>query len=102
MEEQNRPNFDSIKQINVYGIEYWSARDLMPLLGYGNKWQNFENVMRRQRKPITLSATKWLLKGHEERQLSITSCLARRVLLRYCVTLTRHTMLTRVKANLGD
>jgi len=30
MEEQNGPDFDSIKQINVYGIEYWSARALMP------------------------------------------------------------------------
>jgi DNA-damage-inducible protein D len=32
-----QPDFDSIKQENVYGIEYWSARDLMPLLGYGRK-----------------------------------------------------------------
>ncbi len=35
------PDFDSIKQINPYEVEYWSARDLAPLLGY-NKWQNFE------------------------------------------------------------
>ncbi len=28
------PNFDSIRQENVYGVEFWSARDLMPLLGY--------------------------------------------------------------------
>jgi DNA-damage-inducible protein D len=47
MEEQYGPNFDSMKHINVYGIEYWSARDLMPLLGYGNKWQNFENVVKK-------------------------------------------------------
>ncbi len=26
--------FERIKQMNPYGIEYWSARDLMPLLGY--------------------------------------------------------------------
>lgn len=36
-----QPDFDSIKQENVYGIEYWSARDLMPLLGYTKSWQNF-------------------------------------------------------------
>lgn len=31
------PDFDSIKQINPYGAEYWSARDLMPLLGYAQR-----------------------------------------------------------------
>ncbi|MBO0795979.1 MAG: DNA damage-inducible protein D [Ktedonobacteraceae bacterium] len=41
------PDFESIKQINVYGMEYWSARDLMPLLGYGRKWQNFEGVAKK-------------------------------------------------------
>lgn len=44
--EQQTPNFDSIKQINPYGVEYWSARDLMPLLGY-DKWQRFEDAIRR-------------------------------------------------------
>src|SRR5579875_775731 len=43
----SKPDFDSIKQVNVYGEEYWSARDLMPLLGYGRKWQNFENAIKR-------------------------------------------------------
>jgi DNA-damage-inducible protein D len=46
MVEQKKPDFDSIKQKNVYGIEYWSARDLMPLLGY-DKWQRFEDAIRR-------------------------------------------------------
>ncbi len=41
------PDFDSIKQINPYGTEYWSGRDLMPLLGYGKKWQNFEEVIKK-------------------------------------------------------
>jgi DNA-damage-inducible protein D len=41
------PDFDSIKQINPYGAEYWSARDLMPLLGYAKKWQNFESVIKK-------------------------------------------------------
>lgn len=41
-----QPDFDSIKQENVYGIEYWSARDLMPLLGY-TKWERFEGAIKR-------------------------------------------------------
>jgi len=42
---QQSPDFDSIKQMNLLGGEYWSARDLMPLLGYGTKWQNFIEVI---------------------------------------------------------
>lgn len=37
-------NFESIKRINEQGIEYWEARELMPLLGY-TKWENFEKVI---------------------------------------------------------
>jgi len=40
------PDFDSIKQVNPYGEEYWSARDLAPLLGY-NKWERFEVTIQR-------------------------------------------------------
>lgn len=40
------PDFESIKNISPYGQEYWSARDLAPLLGYTN-WQNFEVAIRR-------------------------------------------------------
>jgi DNA-damage-inducible protein D len=40
------PDFESIKQLNPYGAEYWSARSLAPLLGY-TKWQNFEVAVRR-------------------------------------------------------
>jgi DNA-damage-inducible protein D len=32
--------FDAIKQIRPDGSEYWSARDLMPLMGYST-WRNF-------------------------------------------------------------
>src|SRR5258708_6070457 len=46
MAEQKTPDFDSIKQTNVYGVEYWSARDLMPLLGY-DKWERFEGAIKR-------------------------------------------------------
>ena len=44
---QSSPDFDSIKQTNPYGQEYWSARDLMPLLGYGKKWQNFISFIKK-------------------------------------------------------
>jgi DNA-damage-inducible protein D len=44
--EAQSPDFESIKQISPYQAEYWSARDLAPLLGY-NKWQNFEEATKR-------------------------------------------------------
>lgn len=40
------PDFESIKQVNPYGQEYWSARDLMPLLGY-TKWERFSGAIKR-------------------------------------------------------
>jgi len=43
--EQLFVRFEDIKQEQA-GIEYWSARELQPLLGY-NKWENFENAIRR-------------------------------------------------------
>ena len=41
--------FDSIKRVGEDGSEYWSARDLMPLLGYNmsNPWQKFSGVIER-------------------------------------------------------
>lgn len=39
-------DFESIKRMNPYGAEYWSARELSPLLGYA-KWQNFEIAIQR-------------------------------------------------------
>ena len=41
------PDFDSIKHLNPSNVEYWEARELMPLLGYGNKWQNFVDVIKK-------------------------------------------------------
>ncbi len=41
-----QPDFEAIKQTNPYGKEYWSARDLAPLLGY-NKWQRFIDAIKR-------------------------------------------------------
>lgn len=33
--------FDAIKQVREDGTEFWSARDLMKVMGYAN-WENFE------------------------------------------------------------
>jgi DNA-damage-inducible protein D len=44
--EAQSPDFESIKQISPYGAEYWSARDLAPLLGY-TKWERFEGMIKR-------------------------------------------------------
>lgn len=36
--------FERIRQIDEDGLEFWSARDLMPILEY-TKWQNFKTVL---------------------------------------------------------
>src|SRR5258706_7880570 len=39
-----RSPFEQIKRIDPDGNEFWSARDLMPLLEYAS-WQKFSNVL---------------------------------------------------------
>ena len=39
-------SFEELKQINPHGAEYWSARDLQPLLGY-SQWRRFEQAVER-------------------------------------------------------
>jgi DNA-damage-inducible protein D len=39
-------DFESIKKIDENGVEYWQARELMPLLGYP-KWEKAEEVIGR-------------------------------------------------------
>ncbi len=39
-------SFEDLKKINEHGAEYWSARDLQPLLGYG-QWRRFEDAIKR-------------------------------------------------------
>jgi len=39
-------NFESIKKINGNGVEYWYARELLPVLGY-KKWEKAEEVVAR-------------------------------------------------------
>ncbi len=55
------PDFESIKQTNVYGIEFWSARDLAPLLGY-NRWERFEVAI--QRAIVACEQTGNLVENH--------------------------------------
>lgn len=37
---------ESLKPLNEHGVEYWSARDLMPCLGY-SQWRRFENAIQK-------------------------------------------------------
>ncbi|MDP3962857.1 MAG: DNA damage-inducible protein D [bacterium] len=39
-------DFESIKKIDENGVEYWTARELMPILGYST-WRRFEDVINR-------------------------------------------------------
>jgi len=41
-----RISFEELKKINEYGAEYWSARELQPLLGY-SQWRRFEDALKR-------------------------------------------------------
>jgi DNA-damage-inducible protein D len=38
--------FESIKKIDENGVEYWTARELYPILGYA-KWQFFKDVIKK-------------------------------------------------------
>ncbi|MBS0615039.1 MAG: DNA damage-inducible protein D [Verrucomicrobia bacterium] len=40
------PSFESLKKLNEHGVEYWSARDLQPCLGY-SQWRYFENAIKK-------------------------------------------------------
>lgn len=39
-------SFEDLKKINEHGAEYWSARELQPLLGY-TQWRRFEDAINR-------------------------------------------------------
>ena len=41
-------SFEDLKQVNEHGAEYWSARDMQPLLGY-SQWRRFEQAVERAR-----------------------------------------------------
>lgn len=42
--QQGASLFDSIKHVNEYGQEYWTARELFAVLGY-KQWRDFEKVI---------------------------------------------------------
>jgi hypothetical protein len=44
--KRGRSPFDDVRRVEDDGTEWWSARELMPLLGY-ERWENFLNAMRR-------------------------------------------------------
>ena len=46
IEKINESLFESIKHINEYGQEYWTARELMFPLQY-KKWQNFDAIIQK-------------------------------------------------------
>jgi DNA-damage-inducible protein D len=39
-------SFEDLKQVNDHDAEYWSARDLQPVLGY-SQWRRFEDAIQR-------------------------------------------------------
>jgi DNA-damage-inducible protein D len=43
---RNPMSFEELKQTNQFGAEYWSARDLQPMLGY-TQWRRFEDAIKR-------------------------------------------------------
>ena len=42
--DNNNKSFEEIKHIDENGVEFWYARELMPILQYSN-WQNFEKII---------------------------------------------------------
>ncbi len=42
--DKNNKTFEDIKHIDENGVEFWYARELMPILQYSN-WQNFEKII---------------------------------------------------------
>ena len=44
IKEHTEKIFEDIKHIDEEGNEYWSARELMPLLEY-SKWERFSNAI---------------------------------------------------------
>lgn len=47
-------SFEDLKRTNEHGAEYWSARDLQPLLGY-SQWRRFTDAIGRAIEPCKTS-----------------------------------------------
>lgn len=46
--------FESLKKVNEFGVEYWSARDIQPHLGY-TEWRNFNAAVKKAQISCTQS-----------------------------------------------
>jgi DNA-damage-inducible protein D len=42
----SRKSLEDLKKLNQHGAEFWTARDLQPLLGY-KQWRGFENAIKK-------------------------------------------------------
>ena len=47
--DKNNKSFEDIKHIDDNGVEFWYARELMPILQYSN-WQNFEKIINKAKR----------------------------------------------------
>ena len=52
-----QPTFEELMRLNDHGAEYWSARDLQPLLGY-SQWRRFEDAIERAKTSCEQSGNK--------------------------------------------
>ena len=52
-----QPSFEELKRLNDHGAEYWSARDLQPLLGYSQR-RRFEDAIERAKTSCEQSGNK--------------------------------------------
>lgn len=53
----NKSPFESIKHINEYGMDYWTARELMPVLEY-KQWRQFSDAIDRAKKACEASGNR--------------------------------------------
>lgn len=76
--------FDAIRRTDEGGQEYWSARELMPLLGY-ERWERFEDAIERAAAAITNSGEG--ARDHIRGAAKIVKTgIAERKIIDYCLT----------------
>ncbi|QCW22232.1 anti-repressor Ant [Gordonia phage ThankyouJordi] len=57
--------FDAIRRTRGDGSEFWTARDLMPVMGYG-KWENFASSVERASASAANSGAEQSISRHQE------------------------------------
>lgn len=57
IESINKSLFESIKHINEYGMEYWTARELMSVLEY-KQWRRFSDAIERAKEACEASGNR--------------------------------------------